>query len=178
MTDDKLRDLREKFIECEISKPVVTKSRSPVNRELIADDMMNRIDNRLRRVVVKACSNSYPALKVVKVFEEYIIATCAHNGVFRGDALWWSTLLVESPAVNHGGDKLRVLFTFPGESSTGGFHRLLLHAVAQFHGLKALSKTGKSPRGGDVRTLYVSGTLPQKPRYRLSECVVDNKDED
>lgn len=173
MNDDSLRDLREKFLECEIAAPAPKLQKS--NRKVLtAEDMMRRIDNRLRRVVVKACQNSYPAVKVVTAFEEFIIATFTKDD-FQDDPLWWSSLLIENPTVTEGGndDKLEVLFAFPGASPTGGFHRLLLHAVAQFHGLSPLSKTKHTDDGSVSRNLTVTGRLLSQPKFLLTGCLAN-----
>ena len=75
--------------------------------------------------------------------------------------LWWKGLLLQSPTVsknknNHtntmdddsseeGGTvhvkgNYTVQFLFDADSSTGGFHRLLLQAICQFHGLNTVSR--------------------------------------
>ena len=61
-------------------------------------------------------------------------------------------------------------FCFDNDSSTGGFHRLLLHAVAPYHGLVAVSKTASlrvvAPHHGNdesertCRLLLVMGRRP------------------
>lgn len=144
MKDDSLKGVRDRFFECELPVAVEAPSqpRSHVShkRPLTADDMMNRIDNRLRRIVIKACTNSYPAAIVVETFETFLVSS------FTGKkpklaADWSNDLLLEPPTITHRKDSRSVAqFFFDANSSSGGFHRLLLHAICQFHGLNAASK--------------------------------------
>jgi hypothetical protein len=138
---------------------------------------MNRIDPRLRSVVVRACRNSYAAAKVVELLEDYVVST------FQGEhsdwiliptppasgsrsneeeqSLWWKGLLLQSPTVSKNKNShtktidddscadgsavlvkgyYQVRFFFDADSPTGGFHRLLLQAICQFHGLNTVSR--------------------------------------
>jgi hypothetical protein len=128
------------------------------------------IDSRLRRVIVKACQNSYAASKVINILEDYLIAI--HTGKEDTRTLTeWLELLLEPPTVisrrrrrhrhpPHNNNKNQTdqskednvgseeeeeevvtRFLFDADSSTGGFHRLLLHGVCQYHGLRAVSST-------------------------------------
>jgi len=135
-------------------------------------DLYRRIDGRLQRVVSKACENSQPACIVVESFENFLI------GVFHGksdsyddeskrkgiknstDQSFWQDILMEEPALEFDADEATtsVTFLFDGDSSSGGFHRLLIHAVTQFHCLNA--KTSTRDQGGkSARVLQVQGVM-------------------
>jgi len=129
---------------------------------------MRRIDPRLRQVVIKACANSYPATKVLGMFEKFIVNTFAEKKMIEIEVDWWIDLLLECPAVTmtskkvDGSSVLTAQFFFDAESSNAGFHRLLLHAVSQFHGLTAVSRMLEvciDSRSMNVRSLAVSGSI-------------------
>lgn len=107
------------------------------------DDMLNRIEPRLRRLLIRACHNSYAAAKVVEFFESFIILSFSNvRSVSLKDG-WWMDLLLECPTLTHRNDNHRstAQFFFHPTLPTAGFHRLLLHAVCQFHGLNVVSRT-------------------------------------
>jgi hypothetical protein len=172
MQDDSLKSVRERFFECEIpgmaTAPARSRRASP-NGPLTAQDMMNRVDGRLRKIVVKACTNSYPAAKVVEAFEAFLIASFAGKKPKQLPSDWSEDLLLEPPTITLRKDLRHVAqFFFDAESSTGGFHRLLLHAVCQFHGLNAVSKMVDITIGdkSKARALNVTGTITED-NYRL-----------
>jgi hypothetical protein len=191
MEDAMLKDVRERFFEGE--GPVnVTVSRTdrPHRKILTPEDMMCRIDPRLRQVVVKACANSYPASKVVHKFEDFIVASFAADEMFEDFVVtsadstkdiplpedWWSGLLLEHPTITKDEspkERTTAKFFFDAESSTGGFHRLLLHAVAQFHGLKVVSRITKIG-ASKARTLVVSGSM-DKVKFRLLDYLAEKE---
>jgi hypothetical protein len=174
MQDDSLKSVRDQFFEGELpGRPTEShvRSRGTLNRPLTAQDMMNRVDDRLRRIVMKACTNSYASSKVVEVFEGFLIASFTGKKTKELSSDWSSDLLLEPPTITRRKDLRHVAqFFFDAESSTGGFHRLLLHAVCQFHGLNAVSKMvdiaidDKSR----ARALSVTGTITED-KYRLLE---------
>jgi hypothetical protein len=172
MEDDSLKSVRDRFFDCDTGRPTQSpvRSRGILNRPLTAHDMMNRVDARLRRIVVKACTNSYPAAKVVEVFEAFLITSFAGKKAKQLSSDWSSDLLLEPPTITRRKDLRHVAqFFFDAESSTGGFHRLLLHAVCQFHGLNAVSKMVDIAIGDNsrARALSVTGTITEDSRYRL-----------
>ena len=172
LNDESLKVERQKFFEGETPVSVHVQREAPPNLGLTVDEKMARIEPRLRRVVVKACSNSYPAAKVVEAFEDYLL------GRHGGD--WWNDLLLEAPT--EGFDD--VSFYFDARSSTGGFHRLLLHAVAQFHGFKVRTRTCRRTVKGsecEVRMLSLRGVLADNSSsIRLVDVAagVDNETKD
>ena len=213
MQDAALKSARDRFFDGEGPLPSSTvpqphrrnASAETTARPLTADEMLNRIDPRLRRVVVRACRNSYAAARVVELFEACILA------VFRGDnalllspspggaapsSCWWSDLLLRRPTVNtlpsrrseepQGKEALhyRAEFLFHATSPTGGFHRLLLQAVCQFHRLHAVSRMLRGVEivatdgraSSNARALIVSGALPEgEPRFRLLQHLNDQQ---
>mmetsp|Transcript_6190 Transcript_6190/g.13943 ORF Transcript_6190/g.13943 Transcript_6190/m.13943 type:complete len:85 (+) Transcript_6190:52-306(+) len=61
------------------------------------------------------------------------------------------------------GRQRAVRFYFDTTSSQGGFHRVLLHAVCQFHGFHAVSNTTRVG-GKSARVLTVTGILSSQHR--------------
>jgi hypothetical protein len=154
---------------------------------------MNRVDPRLRRVVVKAVSNSYPAARVLERFEAYLLRTFASVLVGEdpssagpapvdvdnndGDNTFWEDLLLSAPTVepweNSDSGHAVVHFFFDPDSPTGGFHRLLLHACAQFHGLEAWSRTSNvtvNERSINAKSLTAKGFIDAVGKHRLLDA--------
>jgi hypothetical protein len=170
MQDDSLKSVRDQFFEGELSGTTTEpRSRGTLNRTLTAQDMLHRIDVRLRRIVVKACTNSYPAASVVAKFESFLVTSFAGKKAKELSSDWSSDLLLEPPTITLRKDLRHVAqFFFDAESSTGGFHRLLLHAVCQFHGLHAVSKMVdiEIDDKSRARALTVTGTITED-KHRL-----------
>ena len=154
-----------------------------------AADLYRRIDGRLQRVVVKACENSGPACRVVETFEEYLVnifsattATAKEEGGGEEEPTpqessrsstvddqkkeFWDGILLERPSVtyyddadNMGTTTKSVSLLFDGTSPSGGFHRLLVHAVSSFHCLKAKTSTVCSGTEVVARVLVVQGDI-------------------
>jgi hypothetical protein len=179
MTDVKLRNIREQFFEGEFASvtPVVP-LRPHRSNPTTAADQMNRIDNRLRNVAVRACRNSGPAATVVDRFETFVIATflgSAHTTRLLEES-WWHDLLLQVPTVrrkpeNTPASFMVLQFYFDPYSSTGGFHRLLLHAICQFHGLSAISNMVDVGDSKQARALIVSGRLTDAPHRMLQHLI-------
>jgi hypothetical protein len=179
MTDVKLRNIREQFFEGEFASvtPVVP-LRPHRSNPTTAADQMNRIDNRLRNVAVRACRNSGPAATVVDRFETFVIATflgSAHTTRLLEES-WWHDLLLQVPTVrrkpeNTPASFMVLQFYFDPFSSTGGFHRLLLHAICQFHGLSAISNMVDVGDSKQARALIVSGRLTDAPHRMLQHLI-------
>jgi hypothetical protein len=142
-----------------------------------------RIEPRLRRLVVRAGHNSCAATNVMQRFEDYILQhyfpELGYEKVLLAE--WWTGLLADEPTTKmnvveepeagceassssspQGSNKLLQLeFVFP-DTPNAGFHRLLLHAVCQFHGLKATAKNATSPDSSqDIRMSNVSGRIEE-----------------
>jgi len=206
MQDDALKSAREQFFEGAGPLPTaISRQRSkPKEQEpllLSASDRLHRVDPRLRRVVVRACRNSYAAAKVVELFEECVVS------VFRGDGdwvlvadetttldgddnnnnnTWWKDLLLQSPTVDTNNETggYRAQFHFHPTSPTGGFHRLLLQAVCQFHGLHTVSRMVydvvqmESGSRSKARALIVTGArMTEEPRFRLLQHLGQQEEE-
>lgn len=159
-----MKNVRERFFEGEFVTMTVSNKVHPTP-DASPGEWMKRIDSRLRPVVVKACANSYPATFVVRVLEEYLVQLFSQTKRWKLEDDWWNELLVKAPeqTTNHNNDKVVVEFYFPVDSSQGGFHRLLLHAVAQFHGLNVVSRLVPN----QARFLSVSGKLDNGPVFYL-----------
>lgn len=146
MNDEEMKDSREQFFEgygpIQKDKPQNLKP-TKTNTVLSGKDMLNRIDQRLRRLLIRACHNSYAAAKVVELFESFIVSSFMNDTSTLLKDGWWIDLLLECPTLTHRKDSNRstVQFFFHPTLPTGGFHRLLLHAVCQFHGLNVVSRT-------------------------------------
>jgi hypothetical protein len=165
--DESLHQIRQQFFDGELPNHTLSSSGGRQQQQqqqqqkdfalLTPLERFYRIDNRLRRIVVKACENSYAASKVVNTLEEYLIRVHAGKTDKRTREEWLEFLLepptVTTPrrtkhnhddAVNDESKKSTSLvtrFLFDADSPTGGFHRLLLHGLCQFHGLSAASST-------------------------------------
>jgi len=213
MQDDALKSAREQFFEGAGPLPTTTatcRQRSKPKEQgpllLSASDRLHRVDPRLRRVVVRACRNSYAAAKVVELFEECVVSvfrgdgdwvlvtpvasvadeTTALDGDNNNNNTWWKDLLLQSPTVdtNNGTGDYRAQFYFHPTSPTGGFHRLLLQAVCQFHGLHTVSRMVydvvqmESGSRSKARALTVTGArMTEEPRFRLLEHLGQQEEE-
>jgi hypothetical protein len=158
------------------------------------EERVGLVDPRLRRVVVRAVRNSYPAGRVLERFEGFLVRVFSAGD--RAPAPdgppperpasdeSWSDLLLEAPTVeaeeNRDGSSpdagtagaaavVVVRFYFDPDSSTGGFHRLLLHACAQFHGLDATSRASRAPIQGKpgAKALAARGAAGSLGSHRL-----------
>lgn len=188
MHDSTLTDLRDRFFAGELP---AGQQRQFVHRKYgnrhssdaicSSEEMLRRVDPRLRRVVVKACQNSGPAAAVVRRLERFIVKS------FRTDPRRvnkntddWSDLLLEIPTVSERKDNGNMIaqFYFDPDSSTGGFHRLLLHAVCQFHGLTALSRMVDISINGHskARGLQVEGRIVENYQHRLLTAISDEQE--
>eukprot|EP00977_Amphora_coffeiformis_P014339 scaffold3973_cov161-Amphora_coffeaeformis.AAC.8 len=192
MKDDKLQGVRDKFFAGELPVPQTTtahRERAPVE-SLTPQEKLFRVDARLRRVVTKACRNSQPAAMVVKTLECFIMATYYHRHHSHTSSSskprftaptgqWWSNLLTQVPTVTTTTTRrdneqlvVSVQFLFDAASPTGGFHRLLLHAVCQYHGLTAVSQMTQVG-GRSNRALLVSGATIRH-KHTLLEQLIDD----
>jgi hypothetical protein len=150
---------------------------------------MGLVDPRLRRVVVRAVRNSYPAGRVLERFEGFLLRVFsagarvpASDGPSQeqpGSDESWSDLLLEAPTVETEEKRdgsspdaaavVVVRFYFDPDSPTGGFHRLLLQACAQFHGLEAVSRESRAPIQGKpaAKALAAKGAAGSLGSHRL-----------
>ena len=191
MQDDEMRVAREQFYEGEGPMPVTSTlyhrgSGASQKKPLTADDMLNRMDPRLRRLLVRACHNSYAAAKVVGLFEEFVVSsfTKKTKNSKSIDEGWWKSLLLECPTITQRKDNDRYMaqFFFHATSPTGGFHRLLLQAVCQYHGLNAVSRMERNLDVGDemvtARALNIAGNVnDSSSTYRLLKHLGEELDE-
>jgi hypothetical protein len=167
-----IKGLREDFFRGEIGYPI---SRTPTNKpdvELTPRIMLNRIHGRLLTVVTRACSTSQASVKFVDRYERFLAQCFGKENVtpLETDV---SVSLLKPPAVTRKkSGSIIARFYFHPESSAGGFHRLLLHAVTQFHGLHAISKTVEMETD-TARLLTVTGSL-SGPNVRLLDYIIDN----
>jgi len=228
MQSDAFKQSREEFFEGAGPLPSSSNSqRQPARSSrtsskfgLTASDRFLRIDPRLRRIVVRACHNSYAAAKVVELLEDCVVSSfsapprdgddwvlisssttttttttttaAATTSTNNTKDCWWKGLLLQNPSVCSVSSKAkedyasseqpgyRAQFSFDAESPTGGFHRLLLQSICQFHGLTTVSRmlhvdVPTETRGISCRTkaraLIVTGCLQESkeglPRLRL-----------
>jgi len=172
--DDSLGSVREQFREGLLPCNIHTSSSSS-KRKVVVDsnaltplERFHRIESRLRRIMVKACENSYAASKVVNILEEFLIRV--YNGEkYERSTKEWQEFLLDSPIVtapkcsmnkgkngeqrnqetevtdsaNISRSRQTIKFLFDADSATGGFHRLLLHGICQFHCIRAASSTAQ-----------------------------------
>lgn len=170
MEDEKYSGVRDKFFAGELHAHVTTPINHKSEKEKAAlaavnlmdpspSDLYKRIDGRLQRVLTKACENSAPACKVVELFETYLVGVYDSNNDTTPDMKEWEDVLMEHPTVERNNEIETVTFLFDGASSSGGFHRLLLHAVTHFHCLKAKTSTKDCEGGKSARVLVVQGAM-------------------
>lgn len=136
-----------------------------------ATERLRLVEPRLQSLVERAYRNSAPAAKVVEMLEEFLVASLHQRSTETLNDKWWSNLLLEAPTILHRQDRFIMQFFFPSVTPTGGFHRLLLHAIAQFHGLKPVAKMVYSPE--KARALIVSGGLHGSDTFRLVDVLKD-----
>ena len=175
MTDAKYESLRDKYFEGEL--PVLEQPRCSgptIPIQWTPELMLNRIDSRLRRVVVKAGTNSQPAFLVMKRLEDHVVRAFAGDGMSQEEDL--TDLLLAVPTFRTLTDSIHTCqFLFHPDSPTGGFHRLLLHAICQFHGLRVSSRTVDTEIGEhrQARALTVTGGISNHDTFRLVDCLVE-----
>jgi hypothetical protein len=178
MEDPIYKNVREQFFSGELHASTMEPKQGNINKpqkSWSASDLFERIDGRLRCVVVKACENSAPACKVVESFENFLVH--AFRDDRHGDESFsvsndfWHGILLEKPSIQQQGEGGKaVTFLFDGDTSTGGFHRLLVHAVCYFHCLRA--KTSSREEGHvKARVLLVQGSVLGS-QYRLLDYVM------
>jgi hypothetical protein len=193
--DDSLGSIRQKFFEGELPNqlhPITSPHPSTVVdfTSLTPLERFHRIDNRLRRILVKACDNSCAATKVVDMLEEFLIlAHSGNNDKFTRDE--WHKILLGPPTVtsrgndtecNDGSSSSRsrntthrmTRFLFDADSATGGFHRLLLGGVCQFHGLRSATSTMDVMVGvvtKKARVLTATGFINRAVNISLTEFI-------
>lgn len=178
VTDDvKMIGIRDDFFQGEIGygaphSQTRTKKSTTANLELTPEQMLKRVPERLRNVVIRACSSSEATVKLVDAYETFLVQSFAEGKApMDGDI---AGSLLEPPSVTQTKSGSTVArFSFDSESSAGGFHRLLLHAVCQFHSLHAVSKTIELETRS-ARLLTVTGTL-RGSKVRLSQVIHDKK---
>ena len=172
--------LCEKFFENELdSRPrIQSQKRCPVPTTL--DEKFNRIDARLRRVLTKACENSYAASRIVDKFEGFLLGIFSEK-VKIPPGIKWEGLLLKDPSVTlpmaSGSPSVTSKFCFDAELSSSGFNRLLLHGLCQYHGLSAASSTVVLPISGrfvSARVLSASGSL-SGPKSSLTVHIVSRQ---
>lgn len=201
--DESLDNIRQQFFDGELPNRLyptiqsMNNSHPPSRTRRIVDltsmtqhtDRFYKIDVRLRRILVKACTNSYAATKMVNVFEKFVLqthgtaSTTSHHDIdgrtddsnnnsdnkFRHqEQQQWDDILLEAPktvmittpilpsrkqndkdGTNNDHDDVitgttavpMTTFLFDGDSSTGGFHRLLLCGICQFYCLRTSTST-------------------------------------
>lgn len=177
--DVQMISIRNKFFEGEIGyigPSSHTRTQNTVQRiDATPRKMLEGVPERLRDVVVRACSTSQATVKVLDAYEEFLVQSfgeretspASMDNIISGH-------LLEPPTVTQTKSGSTVArFCFDSESSAGGFHRLLLHAVCNFHSLHAASTTVDSESRDSVRLLTVTGTI-LGPHVRLSQVIQSN----
>ena len=192
LEDEKYHQLRDEFFEGNIYPPTNPTSRHSTKNNSVNEstkpvtfqDMFHRIDSRLRRIVIKACLNSAPASKVIDTMELFLVHayTAGKMSPKMGPTETWDGILLEPPTLTHRKQDDMTICQFffdPKNSTTGGFYRLLLHSLCQFHGLKAISSTLKmvfENQPAEARVLTSSGFLSGAD-IKLVESVMKHQQE-
>ena len=183
MEDDQYKVLRKQFFKGEIgvSGKTTTEDRQTRHRPFhssirVSDNplnMLKRVPDRLRSVLIRACHGSKTSAVVVDAFERHLM-DCFHKGK-KSSSLDLSvvTTLQEQPAVSRATptNGTVVQYRFSPKTETAGFHRLLLHAVCKFHSLTAVSATiTVEPHQCPSRVLTVSG-VPVGSHVRVLDTI-------
>lgn len=173
--DAGMKSLREDFFRGEIGYPAsclpTTKPATEV--ALTPELMLSRLHWRLRKVVTRACSTSQASIKFVDAYERFLVKCFGKGKITSLDADVSASLLEPPTVTRKKSGKTVARFYFDSESSAGGFHRLLLHAVSQFHGLQAVSKTVEMG-ATTARLLTVAGSL-SGPKVQLVDHIIDGR---
>jgi hypothetical protein len=182
MTDRHYQTVREQFFEGQGPSMVPTRTtvRSSTSSTTI-EDRLKRIDNRLRAVVCKACHNSDATCEIVHLLEDMVIRIHQHkerpyklaqSRAIQGEDWWKPLRLLQEPVITRkASQRTMTHFHFDAEVPSGGFYRLLLHAICQFHGLSAVSQTVNDSDMCAARVLTVQGRTLGKVTHRLAEIV-------
>ena len=176
--DNELESVRARFFEGEIGHGRPTNERSTKKRPTVPvaspPFMLKRIHYRLRKVLDRACHSSTASRKIVDDLETWLVS-CFSGRSTAGSAIFETWL--EPPTVTKRSSRQTVVkFYFEPDSQHGGFHRLLLHGISQFHGLTATSTSAKLGDGRDVRLLTVLGIELVGPDIQLTKCVLMDDD--
>ena len=184
--------VRERFVSGDVvvqsSEPMVSEAamerRRIRERELFksGQSMMEQVQGRLFRVVQQACDTSPWNQSVLNAFEEFLVihmgdGSAEERGTSPRSSIGGDSstqilkeLLVQTPFVTRkAGNQITVRFVFDDAEKKGAFHRLLLHAVCQFHGLTIASST--TAKGHKMMT--VTGTCKGCQFKFLEFCLVE-----
>jgi hypothetical protein len=175
MEDDRFKDLREKFFRGDMGLSEQPQLRHAQKRPitLSPQSMMNRVDRRLKQVVVRAYTNSAAASAVMDKLEDFLIQAFGQGKtLYEPKREVWDEILLEPPTVTRRKDSKQSIatFFFHADAPTGGFYRLLLHGLCQFHGLTTVSsKANVAMREySKARVLTATGTVLDDG-YRLTK---------
>jgi hypothetical protein len=140
--------------------------------------MIQQIPDRLKNVVIRACSSSENTKSIVDALEDCLTKCFLHDSdgseCYANEDLASSLLFKPNVTKRVSSGHTTVRFAFDASSSKGGFHRLLLHAICQFHGLttSCFSSVFPSENGEiDARLLVVSGKSFSCHDLKLSACI-------
>ena len=190
--------VKDRFIRGEIAAPQSPHMQLKATHEqetmrLDGSLMFQKIEPRLRDVLQRACSTKRVTMKLVESFETFLLSThhvTSKEQVFSSPDLncdedfsgiddILTTILLRSPVTGTWGSKSsegsvvpKTRFYFP---ESNGFHRLLLHAVCQFHGLKVSSST--TPLDHVVARLLTVTGVAVGADWRLLDLVTERHKE-
>jgi hypothetical protein len=181
-----MQNIRERFVQGEVGVVQDSMSQLAIQRHKRREEqkyksgrrmLKENVDTRLLDVIVRACQASKFSRSVVSAFERLIVGHMSNDqssmSTYKMDADIdiWNEILVQKPFITRktantgGGFILRLLFN--EHESKGAFHRLLLHAVTQFHGLDTTSNS--TSKG---RVLTVTGSC-KGSQFKLLDYVVE-----
>lgn len=202
LQDETLESLRQQFADGEIghARGAGSSSTSTTSSSLSENPaiLMKRIHDRLRHVLIRACAGSDATIDVVNALEECLKNCFLSNEEETETSTTRVTIvdtLLEPPIVTRralssssSSSHCMARFYFDATSSAGGFHRLLLHAICQFHGLHATSTTTTMTNTNtantaavqssdlvtgakEARLLTVTGKRMLGPDIRITDCL-------
>jgi hypothetical protein len=180
----RVAQIRERFVDGEVGEDntfVMSNSAKERMRkreeELYKDGhrMTKKVNQRLLKVVIRACKGSGFTRNVVDAFEKLLLSlpnngsSASTSTSSKPETDIWNKVLVQKPLITRksnpgtSGSSVTIRMLFSENESKGAFNRLLLHAVCQFHDLDTSSSTTSKGhrmmtvtgicKGGDFRFL-------------------------
>ena len=184
----RVEEIRNRFVDGEVGKNNATVMSESAKERMRRREleiykngkrmMKKNVTPRLLNVVIRACKTSGFTRNVVDAFEKLLVHNLSSSTTDAGyslkdDSDIWKQILVQKPFITRksqqgsgSGSGVTIRMLFCDNESKGAFNRLLLHAVAQFHGLETASSTTSKGH----RILTVTG-LCKGTNFRFLEYV-------
>lgn len=164
-----IQKVKERFLDGEVGKDASSQpTQKSLQRKALREDAIfadgnsmleTKVQERLRKVVKRACESSDFSKKVLRTLEQCVVHHLSKDNDAKSlqyDESILNQILIQKPLVTNkscedGSTKTTVRFLFDTNETKGTFHRLLLTAVCHFHGLVANPSDG--PRNSRILTV-------------------------